>query len=153
MRPISRRLHPARNYPTWRQKICSPSKTAEAFGAVKSKRTEAFVSFSVRECGRCGDSGVGAAVVDWDGLYGDGRATNWTPKPLGRPTTAHAEKIALDYAVNAATMDYKDLRAWHRQSPRWREPVQNLQSAPTRTSMEQVVGSAAMELGRPRNHW
>ena len=30
----------------------------------------------------------------------------------GALSEAHAEKIALDYAVNAATMDYKDIQAW-----------------------------------------
>jgi Mce-associated membrane protein len=52
---------------------------------------------------------------------------------------AHAEKIALDYAVNAATMDFKDLQAWHVKLVAGTSPELNKKLSDAGTSMEQVL--------------
>ncbi|BBX09295.1 hypothetical protein [Mycolicibacterium aichiense] len=52
---------------------------------------------------------------------------------------AHAEKIALDYAVNAATMDFKDLQAWHVKLVAGTSPELTKKLSDAGTSMEQVL--------------
>lgn len=52
---------------------------------------------------------------------------------------ARAEKIALDYAVNAATMDFKDLQAWHVKLVAGTTPQLNKKLSDAGTSMEQVL--------------
>jgi hypothetical protein len=52
---------------------------------------------------------------------------------------AHAEKIALDYAVSAATMDFKDLQAWHVRLVAGTSPELNKKLSDAGTSMEQVL--------------
>lgn len=52
---------------------------------------------------------------------------------------AHAEKIALDYAVNAATMDFKDLQAWHVKLVAGTTPELTKKLSDAGTSMEQVL--------------
>jgi Mce-associated membrane protein len=117
----------------------SPVEDAEAFRAVKSKRTERSVSFSVRGLV------VGAvivalvaAVVALGWLYGDARH-QLDAQATESTNTAHAEKIALDYAVNAATMDYKDLQAWHVKLVAGTSPELNKKLSDAGTSMEQVL--------------
>jgi hypothetical protein len=51
----------------------------------------------------------------------------------------HAEKIALDYAVSAATMDYKDLQAWKVKLVAGTSPELNGKLSNAGTSMEQVL--------------
>ena len=52
---------------------------------------------------------------------------------------AHAEKIALDYAVNAATMNFNDLQAWHVKLVAGTSPELNKKLSDAGTSMEQVL--------------
>ena len=52
---------------------------------------------------------------------------------------AHAERIALDYAVNAATMDYKDLQAWKVKLVAGTSPELSKKLSDAGTSMEQVL--------------
>jgi Mce-associated membrane protein len=52
---------------------------------------------------------------------------------------SHAEKIALDYAVNAATMDYKDLQTWKVKLVQGTSPELNNKLTAAGTSMEQVL--------------
>lgn len=52
---------------------------------------------------------------------------------------ARAEKIALDYAVNAATMDFKDLQAWHVKLVAGTTPELTKKLSDAGTSMEQVL--------------
>lgn len=52
---------------------------------------------------------------------------------------AHAEKIALDYAVNAATMDFKDLQAWHVKLVAGTTPELTKKLSDAGTQMEQVL--------------
>ena len=52
---------------------------------------------------------------------------------------ARAEKISLDYAVNAATMDYKDLQAWHVRLVAGTSPELNKKLSDAGASMEQVL--------------
>lgn len=52
---------------------------------------------------------------------------------------AHAEKVALDYAVNAATMDFKDLQAWRVKLVAGTSPELSKKLSDAGTSMEQVL--------------
>lgn len=52
---------------------------------------------------------------------------------------AHAEKIALDYAVSAATMDFKDLQSWHVKLVAGTTPELNKKLSDAGTQMEQVL--------------
>ncbi|MDF3339479.1 hypothetical protein P3H80_18725 [Mycolicibacterium septicum] len=52
---------------------------------------------------------------------------------------ARAEKIALDYAVSAATMDFKDLQAWHVKLVAGTTPELTKKLSDAGTSMEQVL--------------
>jgi hypothetical protein len=52
---------------------------------------------------------------------------------------AHAEKVALDYAVSAATMDFKDLQAWHVKLVAGTTPQLTKKLSDAGTSMEQVL--------------
>ena len=52
---------------------------------------------------------------------------------------SHAEKIALDYAVNAATMDYKDLQTWKVKLVQGTSRELNNKLTAAGTSMEQVL--------------
>jgi Mce-associated membrane protein len=52
---------------------------------------------------------------------------------------AHAEKIALDYAVNAAAMDFKDLPSWRVKLVAGTSPELSKKLSDAGTSMEQVL--------------
>jgi Mce-associated membrane protein len=52
---------------------------------------------------------------------------------------AHAEKVALDYAVNAATMDFKDLNAWKTKLVAGTSPELNDKLTKAGGSMEQIL--------------
>jgi hypothetical protein len=52
---------------------------------------------------------------------------------------AHAEKVALDYAVNAATMDFKDLQAWKVKLVAGTSPELNKKLTDAAVSMEQIM--------------
>lgn len=52
---------------------------------------------------------------------------------------ARAEKIALDYAVSAATMDFKDLQAWHVRLVAGTTPELTRKLSDAGTQMEQVL--------------
>jgi len=52
---------------------------------------------------------------------------------------AHAEKIALDYAVNAAIMDFKDLQPWKTKLVAGTSPELNKKLTEAAQSMEQIV--------------
>jgi hypothetical protein len=52
---------------------------------------------------------------------------------------AHAEKVALDYAVNAAAMDFKDLNAWKVKLIAGTSPELKEKLTQAATSMEQIL--------------
>jgi hypothetical protein len=117
----------------------SPVDDGESFRAVKSKGTERSVSFSVR--GLVVGAvimALAASVVALGWLYRDARH-QLDAQATESTNTAHAEKIALDYAVNAATMDYKDLQAWHVKLVAGTSPELNKKLSDAGTSMEQVL--------------
>jgi Mce-associated membrane protein len=106
---------------------------------VKSTRRQRSVSVSVRGLivGVVIVALVAAvAVLGW--LYGGAR------HQLDAQTTqanneSRAEKIALDYAVSAATMDYKDLQGWKVKLVAGTSPELNKKLSDAGTSMEQVL--------------
>jgi Mce-associated membrane protein len=105
----------------------------------KATRRQRSISFSVSSlvAGALIVALVAAvAALGW--LYADAR------HELGARTAqsandAHAEKIALDYAVNAATMDYKNLQSWHVKLVAGTSPELNKKLTDAGTSMEQVL--------------
>jgi Mce-associated membrane protein len=52
---------------------------------------------------------------------------------------AHAEKVALDYAVNAATMNYKDLSGWKTKLVAGTSPELNGKLSNAAESMQQIL--------------
>jgi hypothetical protein len=76
------------------------------------------------------------AVCGW--LYLDTRS-QLDAQATQLANDAHAEKIALDYAVSAATMDFKDLQAWHVRLVAGTSPELNKKLSDAGTSMEQVL--------------
>jgi hypothetical protein len=54
-------------------------------------------------------------------------------------SNARAEKLALDYAVKAATMDFKDLQAWKVNLVAGTSPELNNKLSEAATSMEQIL--------------
>lgn len=106
---------------------------------VKSPRRQRSVSVSMRGLV------VGAVIValvaavaalGW--LYIDARH-RLDAQATESANAAHAEKIALDYAVNAATMDFKDLQSWHVKLVAGTSPELNKKLSDAGTSMEQVL--------------
>ena len=107
--------------------------------SVKSTRRQRSVSVSVRGLV------VGAVIValvaavaalGW--LYIDARH-QLNAQALQSTNAAHAEKVALDYAVNAATMDFKDLQSWHVKLVAGTSPELNKKLSDAGASMEQVL--------------
>jgi hypothetical protein len=76
------------------------------------------------------------AVVGW--LYIDAR-TELDAQAAQAANNSRAEQMALDYAVNAATMDYKDLQAWKAKLVAGTTPELNKKLSEAATSMEQVL--------------
>ncbi len=79
---------------------------------------------------------VAVVVLGW--LYFDARQ-QVSAQNVRAADEAHAEKIALDYAVNAATMDFKDLQAWHVKLVAGTSPELSKKLSDAGTSMEQVL--------------
>jgi hypothetical protein len=76
------------------------------------------------------------AIVGW--LYIDARG-QLDAQAAQSANNSRAEKMALDYAVNAATMDYKDLQAWKVKLVAGTTPELNKRLSEAGTSMEQVL--------------
>jgi Mce-associated membrane protein len=53
--------------------------------------------------------------------------------------SSHAEEVALNYAVNAAIMDYKDLAPWKQNIVKGTSPELNGKLTKAATAMEQIV--------------
>ncbi|MEZ0355256.1 hypothetical protein [Mycobacterium sp. SA01] len=79
---------------------------------------------------------VAVATLGW--LYAGARH-QVDAEAVKSANDAHAEKIALDYAVNAATMDFKDLQAWHVKLVAGTSPELTKKLSDAGTSMEQVL--------------
>jgi Mce-associated membrane protein len=117
----------------------SDAVAVEESDGVKSTRRQRSVSVTLR------DLILGALIV---ALVAAVAALGWlyvdAHHQLGAQTTqltndARAEKIALDYAVNAATMDFKDLQAWHVKLVAGTTPELTKKLSDAGTSMEQVL--------------
>lgn len=76
------------------------------------------------------------AVMGW--LYVDARH-QLDAQATQSANDARAEKIALDYAVSAATMDYKDLQGWKVKLTAGTSPELSKKLSEAGTSMEQVL--------------
>ena len=107
--------------------------------SVKSTRRQRSVSVSARGLvvGAVIMALVAAvAALGW--LYIDARH-QLDAQALQSTNAAHAEKVALDYAVNAATMDFKDLQSWHVKLVAGTSPELNKKLSDAGASMEQVL--------------
>jgi hypothetical protein len=79
---------------------------------------------------------VAVAALGW--LYMGARDQSHA-QAMQLANDSRAEKIALDYAVSAATMDYKDLQAWKVKLVQGTSPELNNKLTAAGTSMEQVL--------------
>lgn len=106
---------------------------------VKSTRGPKSVSVSVRGLilgGLIVALVVATSVMGW--LYVDARH-QLSARDTQSANNARAEKIALDYAVNAATMNYKDLQGWKVKLIAGTSPELSKKLSEAGTSMEQVL--------------
>ena len=79
-----------------------------------------------------------AAVAAMSWLYLDARH-QLDAQTARSGNDAHAEKIALDYAVSAASMDYRDLPGWQVKLVAGTSPELNAKLTEAGKSMEQVL--------------
>jgi Mce-associated membrane protein len=79
---------------------------------------------------------AGLAAMAW--LY-IGAKTKLDDQARQAADVSHAEKIALDYAVNAAIMDFKDLGPWKQNLVKDTAPELNKKLTEAATAMEQVL--------------
>jgi Mce-associated membrane protein len=80
---------------------------------------------------------VGAvAVLGW--LY-MGAQSKLDAQARQSEDNAHAEKVALDYAVNAAAMDFQDINAWKVKLVTGTTPELNDKLSKAATSIEQIL--------------
>lgn len=117
----------------------STAVTGEEPVEAKAAREIRSVSVSVRSL-VVGAAAVllAAAVVVMGWLYIDARS-RLDAQAAQSANDSQAEKIALDYAVNAATMDYKDLQTWKVKLVAGTSPELNKKLSEAGTSMEQVL--------------
>jgi hypothetical protein len=115
------------------------AQTDEAPDETKTPRPPRSISFSVRSLVIAALIAilVGAAgTMTW--LY-IGAQRRLDAQATESANDAHAEKIALDYAVNAATMDYKDLQAWKVKLVAGTSQELNKKLSDAANSMEQIM--------------
>ena len=79
---------------------------------------------------------VALGVMSW--LYVDARS-ELSAQATQSENDARAEKIALDYAVNAATMNFNEMPAWREKLVAGTSPELNKKLSEAGTSMEQVL--------------
>lgn len=112
---------------------------ASSTDGVKSTRGSKSVSISLRGLilsGLIVALVAATAVLGW--LYVDARQ-QLTAQATQSANDKRAEKIALDYAVNAATMDFKDLQGWKVKLVAGTSPELSKKLSEAGTSMEQVL--------------
>jgi Mce-associated membrane protein len=117
----------------------SSSGSQEKASRAESKGSSVSVSFSLRSLvhGAVLVLLIGAvAVMTW--LY-VGARHQLDAKAAEAAKESRAEKVALDYAVGAATMDFKDLQAWKVKLVQGTSPELNGKLASAAESMEQVL--------------
>jgi Mce-associated membrane protein len=118
----------------------SPDAELEATsGGVKSTRRSKSVSISLRGLILSAVIvAMVAAVAAFGWLY-VGARHQLEAQTTQSTNDARAERIALDYAVSAATMDYKDLQTWHVKLVAGTSPELTKKLSDAGTSMEQVL--------------
>lgn len=119
--------------------MSTSSESPEPDAGAKSPRPPRSISLSLRGLivtGAIVVLAVAVGVLGW--LYGGARH-ELNAQVAQAANDARAEKIALDYAVSAATMDYKDLQAWHVKLVAGTTPELNKKLSEAGTQMEQVL--------------
>lgn len=113
--------------------------TTDASAGAKSSKAPRSMSVSMRGLATGAVVMVlVAAVVVLGWLYLDAR-DQLHAQAAQATDDARAEKVALDYAVNAASMNFKDLQAWHVKLVAGTSPELNKKLSDAGTSMEQVL--------------
>lgn len=111
----------------------------EAPGDAKSPRRQRSISVGVRSLVIGAVIAIVAATIATLGwLYIDAKR-QLDAQASQSANDAHAEKIALDYAVNAAVMNYEDLQAWKVKLVAGTSPELNQKLTEAAKSMEQIV--------------
>lgn len=111
----------------------------EAPSDAKSPRRQRSISLGVRSLVMGAVIAVMAAAVATLGwLYIDAKR-QLDAQASQSANDARAEKIALDYAVNAAAMNYEDLEAWKVKLVAGTSPELNQKLTEAAKSMEQIV--------------
>jgi hypothetical protein len=119
--------------------VTAEHRAADATAVPKQPRIRRSISLSVRSLilGVVVTLLIGAAgTLGW--LYAGARA-QLDAQSREQADDTRAEKIALDYAVNAATMDYKDLQAWKVKLVAGTSPELNAKLSEAAGSMEQIL--------------
>ena len=106
---------------------------------VKSTRGSKSVSVSVRGLILGGLVAVLVAATAVMGWFLVDARHQLSAQTTQSANNARAEKIALDYAVNAATMNYKDLQGWKVKLIAGTSPELSKKLSEAGTSMEQVL--------------
>lgn len=111
----------------------------EAPSDAKSPRRQRSISLGVRSLVMGAVIAVMAAAIATLGwLYIDAKR-QLDAQASQSANDARAEKIALDYAVNAAAMNYEDLEAWKVNLVAGTSPELNQKLTEAAKSMEQIV--------------
>lgn len=116
-----------------------PAVSADAATDARSPRMGRSISLSVRSLV------VAAAIAILAGAAGTlawlyiGARGQLSAQASESANDARAEKMALDYSVNAATMDVKDLQAWKVKLVAGTSPELNHKLSEAANSMEQVL--------------
>ncbi|HET7739798.1 MAG TPA: hypothetical protein VFL67_04020 [Mycobacterium sp.] len=112
---------------------------SEEPAAEKAPRTSRSISLSVRSLVVGAAIALLVAAVATMGWLYIGARSQLDAQAAQSANNSRAEKMALDYAVNAATMDYKDLQAWKVKLVAGTTPELNKKLSEAGTSMEQVL--------------
>jgi hypothetical protein len=121
-------------------KVAADKEDAHSASAdVKSTRAPRSVSLSFRSLGIGAVAVLLVAAVAILGWLYVGARSELKDQAAQASNNARAEKMALDYASNAATMDYKDLQGWKVKLVQGTSPELNSKLTQAGTSMEQVL--------------
>lgn len=116
-----------------------PADSADAATDARSPRVGRSISLSVRSLVIAGVIAILAgAAITMACLYIGARG-QLSAQASESANDARAEKMALDYSVNAATMDAKDLQAWKVKLVAGTSPELNHKLSEAANSMEQVL--------------
>lgn len=116
-----------------------PADSADAATDARSRRVGRSISVSVRSLVLAAVIAILAGAVGTLAWLYIGARGELSAQASESANDARAEKMALDYSVNAATMDAKDLQAWKVKLVAGTSPELNHKLSEAANSMEQVL--------------